>query len=210
MTDSLSFSKLAGAALIGSIMTGSLLGCQPSTDTAASEEVTAEHDHEGHDHEEHDHEEHDHEEHDHEGHDHEGHDHEGHDHEGHDHEGHDHEGHDHEGHDHEGHDHEGHDHASAGTPFTCEPTATIGVSYHDDSTPHTANLIIDGLDYDLVATSDSNTDANTQVYVGEIGLDDTHGIIWQVNGDEATLRNKTLDSDVAIEEEEVLFNCQKS
>ena len=190
MTDSLSFSKLAGAALIGSIMTGSLLGCQPSTDTAASEEVTAEHDHEGHDHEEHDHEEHDHEEH--------------------DHEGHDHEGHDHEGHDHEGHDHEGHDHASAGTPFTCEPTATIGVSYHDDSTPHTANLIIDGLDYDLVATSDSNTDANTQVYVGEIGLDDTHGIIWQVNGDEATLRNKTLDSDVAIEEEEVLFNCQKS
>ena len=38
----------------------------------------------------------------------------------------------------------------------------------------------------------------------------THGIIWQVNGDEATLRNKTLDSDVAIEEEEVLFNCQKS
>ncbi|MGO2279414.1 MAG: hypothetical protein ACTH5U_11445, partial [Pseudomonadales bacterium] len=110
MTDSLSFSKLAGAALIGSIMTGSLLGCQPSTDTAASEEVTA--DHEGHDHS-------------------------------------DHEGHDHG--EHEGHDYEGHDHASAGTPYTCEPTATIGASYHNDDTPHTANLIIDGLDYDLVA-----------------------------------------------------------
>ncbi|MGP9556506.1 hypothetical protein [Psychrobacter sp. AOP7-A1-24] len=193
MTNSLSFSKLAGAALIGSIMTGSLLGCQPSTDTAASEEVTAEH--EGHDHSEH--EGHDHNEH-------EGHDHDEHD--GHDHN--EHEGHDHDEHD--GHDHEGHNHASAGTPYTCEPTATIGASYHNDDTPHTANLIIDGLDYDLVATSDSNTDANTQAYVGEIGLDYTHGIIWQVNGDTATLRNKTLDNDVAIEEEEVLFNCQKS
>jgi len=201
MTDSLSFSKLAGAALIGSIMTGSLLGCQPSPDTAAAEEVTAEH--EGHDHGEpegHDHGEH-------EGHDHG--EHEGHDHG--EHEGHDHG--EHEGHDHgehEGHDHEGHDHASTGTPFTCEPTATIGVSYHDDSTPYTANLLIDGLEYDLTAISDSNTDANTQTYVGEIGLDDTHGLIWQAEGDTATLRNKTLDSNVAIEEEDVLFNCQKS
>ncbi|MGO2339185.1 MAG: hypothetical protein ACTH5M_01135 [Psychrobacter sp.] len=195
MTDSFSFSRFVGVALIGSIMTGSLLGCQPSTDTdtATSEEVTAEHDHD--EHEGHDHDEH-------EGHDHD--EHEGHDHD--EHEGHDHD--EHEGHDHD--EHEGHDHASAGTPFACEPTATIGVSYHNDSTPHTANLIIDGLDYDLVAISDNNTDANTQAYVGEIGLDDTHGIIWQVNGDQATLRNKTLDSDVAIEEEEVLFNCQKS
>jgi len=195
-------------------MTGSLLGCQPSTDKAAAEaeEVTAEHeghDHDGHEGHDHDgHEGHDHD--DHEGHDHgehEGHDHS--EHEGHnhgEHEGHDHS--EHEGHDHD--DHEGHDHASTGTPFTCEPTATIGVSYHDDSTPYTANLLIDGLEYDLTAMSDSNTDANTQTYVGKIGLDDTHGLIWQAEGDTATLRNKTLDSNVAIEEEDVLFNCQKS
>ena len=172
-----SFSKLAGAALIGSVVTGSLLGCQPSTDT---EVVTAVEDHEGHEHDEH--EEHEHEEH----------------------EGHDHE--EHEGHDHD--EHEGHDHASAGTPFSCEPTATIYVSYHNDSTPQTATLLIDGLEYDLTAAADS--DADKAIYTSDIGLDDTHGIIWQVSGDKATLLNKTLDSNVAIDEEEVLFNCQKS
>ena len=169
-----SFSKLASAALIGSVVTGSLLGCQPSTD---AEVVTAVEDHEGHEH----------------------------DHEGHEkHEGHDHE--EHEGHDHE--EHEGHDHASAGTPFSCEPTATIEVSYGNDSTPQTATLLIDGLEYDLTAAADS--EADKAIYMSDIGLDDTHGIIWQVNGDKATLLNKTLDSNVAIEKEDVLFNCQKS
>ena len=172
-----SFSKLASAALIGSVVTGSLLGCQPSTDT---EVVTAVEDQEGHDHEEH----------------------EGHDHE--EHEGHDHD--EHEGHDHD--EHEGHDHASAGTPFSCEPTATIGVSYGNDSTPQTATLLIDGLEYDLTAAADGQADK--VIYTSDIGLDDTHGIIWQVNGDKATLLNKTLDSNVAIEKEDVLFNCQKS
>ena len=148
-----SFSKLASAALIGSVVTGSLLGCQPSTDT---EVVTAVEDQEGHDHE----------------------------------------------------GHEGHDHASAGTPFSCEPTATIDVSYGNDSTPQTATLLIDGLEYDLTAAADS--DADKAIYTSDIGLDDTHGIIWQVSGDKATLLNKTLDSNVAIDEEEVLFNCQKS
>ena len=148
-----SFSKLASAALIGSVVTGSLLGCQPSTDT---EVVTAVEDQEGHDHE----------------------------------------------------GHEGHDHASAGTPFSCEPTATIDVSYGNDSTPQTATLLIDGLEYDLTAAADS--DADKAIYTSDIGLDDTHGIIWQVNGDKATLLNKTLDSNVAIEKEDVLFNCQKS
>ena len=179
-----SFSKLAGAALIGSVMTGSLLGCQPSTDT---EVVTAVEDHEGH-------------EHDHEGH--EGHE----EHDEHDHDEHEGDEHDHE--EHEGHDHEGHDHASAGTPFSCEPTATIDVSYGNDSTPQTATLLIDGLEYDLTAAADS--DADKAIYTSDIGLDDTHGIIWQVNGDKATLLNKTLDSNVAIEKEDVLFNCQKS
>ncbi|WP_201591049.1 hypothetical protein [Psychrobacter fozii] len=179
-----SFSKLAGAALIGSVVTGSLLGCQPSTD---AEVVTAVEDHEGH-------------EHDHEGH--EGHE----EHDEHDHD--EHEGNQHEAYDeHEGHDHEGHDHASAGTPFSCEPTATIGVSYNNDSTPQTATLLIDGLEYDLTA---ANSDTDKAIYMSDIGLDDTHGIIWQVNGDKATLLNKTLDGNVAIEKEDVLFNCQKS
>ena len=185
-----SFSKLAGAALIGSVVTGSLLGCQPSTETTKSEDVVQMDEHADHDHETHEHEEH------------EGGEHEGHDHE--EHEGHNHE--DHEGHDHEGH--EGHDHASAGTPFSCEPTATIDVSYGNDSTPQTATLLIDGLEYDLTAAADS--DADKAIYTSDIGLDDTHGIIWQVSGDKATLLNKTLDSNVAIDEEEVLFNCQKS
>lgn len=158
MTDYFSFSRFASVALVGSIMTGSLLGCQPNaeSDTVVSEEITPVDEHEGHDHDE----------------------------------------------------HEGHDHASAGTPFSCEPTATIDVSYHNDSTPQTANLLIDGLEYDLTAAANSNADK--AIYMSNIGLDDTHGIIWQVNGDKATLLSKTLDSNVAIEKEEVLFNCQKS
>ena len=166
-----SFSKLAGAALIGSVVTGSLLGCQPSTETTKSEDVVQMDEHADHDHETHEHE-------------------------------------DHEGHDHEGH--EGHDHANAGTPFSCEPTATIDVSYHNDSTPQTATLLIDGLEYDLTAASDLNESTDKKIYMSDIGLDDTHGIIWQVSGDKATLLNKTLGSNVAIEKEEVLFNCQKS
>ncbi|MBH0005865.1 hypothetical protein [Psychrobacter sp. SWN149] len=181
-----SFSKLASATLIGSMMTGSLLGCQPNKETPEPENVVQIDEHETHEHAEH------------EGEEHEGHDHE--EHEGHD----DHEGHDHEEHD----DHKGHDHASAGTPFSCEPTATIYVSYHNDSTPQTATLLIDDLEYDLTAAADS--DADKAIYMSDIGLDDTHGIIWQVNSDKATLLNKTLGSNVAIEKEEVLFNCQKS
>ena len=55
LTDFFSFSKFASAALIGSVMTVSLLGCQPKTDgePAASEDVTtvdshAEHDEHAH------------------------------------------------------------------------------------------------------------------------------------------------------------------
>ena len=177
-----SFSKLASATLIGSVMTGSLLGCQPNKETPEPENVVQIDEHEEH----------------------EGEEHEGHDHE--EHEGHDHD--EHEGHDHDAH--EGHDHASAGTPFSCEPNATIDVSYGNDSTPQTATLLIDDLEYDLTAAADSETDADKGIYTSDIGLDDTHGIIWQVNSDKATLLNKTLGSNVAIEKEEVLFNCQKS
>ena len=198
------FSRLAGITILGSVMAGSLLGCQPNNDTDAvvSEEapvdnhVEHEQDHEMHDdkeYEEHDHEEHSDMEH---------------DHEGPDDEGHDHESHSHEEHAHAGHDHAAH--ASNSTPFSCEPTATIGVSYHSDSTPQTAHLLIDGIEYDLTATANSETDADKGIYTSDIGLDDTHGIIWRVNGDKATLLKKTLDSDVAIDKEDVLFNCQKS
>lgn len=197
MTDFFSFSKFASAAIVGSVMTVSLLGCQPKTDgePAASEDVTTVDSHAEHD------------EHANEGHDHEAHDDMEHDHEGHDHESHN----DmdvHEGHDHEGHDHS--EHASNSTPFSCEPTATIGVYYHTDATPQTAHLLIDGIEYDLTAASGSDALTDKTIYTSDIGLDDTHGIIWQVDGDNATLLNKTLNSDVSIEEEDVLFDCQKS
>jgi hypothetical protein len=193
------FSKLASITILGSVMAGSLLGCQPNNDSEAvvSEEApvdnNAEHE-QGHEmHEDHGHEEHSDMEH---------------GHEGPNHEGHDHKSHSHEEHAHAGHDHAAH--ANNSTPFSCEPTATIGVSYHSDSTPQTAHLLIDGIEYDLTATANSETDADKGIYTSDIGLDDTHGIIWQVNGDKATLLNKTLDSDVAIDKEDVLFNCQKS
>ncbi|WP_379544049.1 hypothetical protein [Psychrobacter sp. R86515] len=188
------FSKLAGITILGSVMAGSLLGCQPNNDTdaVASEEAPIDNraDHEqGHEmHDDKEHEDHGHEEHS-------------------DME-HDHESHSHEEHAHAGHDHAAH--ASNSTPFSCEPTATIGVSYHSDSTPQTAHLLIDGIEYDLTATANSKADTDKGIYTSDIGLDDTHGIIWQVNGDKATLLNKTLDSDVAIDKEDVIFNCQKS
>ena len=195
MTNSFSFSKLASAALIGSIITGTLLGCQPKTDSepTGSEDVTTADSHAEHD--EHSHEAHDHEDHDHENHSDMA-----------SHDEHSHESHNHEAHDHAGHSHEAH--ADNSTPFSCEPTATIGVSYHHDVTPQTAHLLIDGIEYDLTAVSASNADTGT--YTSDIGLDNTHGIIWQVNGENATLRNKTLNSDVPIDEEEVLFDCHKS
>ncbi|MGO1491028.1 MAG: hypothetical protein ACTHWG_07495, partial [Psychrobacter sp.] len=59
-------------------------------------------------------------------------------------------------------------------------------------------------------TSDSENNSEQRTYASDIGLDDTHGIIWQVNGDNATLFSKTLDSNVAIEDEDILFNCQPS
>ncbi|MDN3440642.1 hypothetical protein QL898_03290 [Psychrobacter sp. APC 3279] len=208
------FSRLAGITILGSVMAGSLLGCQPNsdTDTVVSEGAPVDHHaeheqgHEMHVHEENNHEEH--EDHGHKEHSDMEHDHEGHDHEGHDHEGHDHKSHSHEEYAHAGHDHAAH--ASSSTPFSCEPTATIGVSYHSDSTPQTAHLLIDGIEYDLTATANTKANTDKGIYTSNIGLDNTHGIIWQVNGDKATLLNKTLDSDVAIDKEDVLFNCQKS
>ena len=170
LTDFFSFSKFASAALIGSVMTISLLGCQPKTDgePAASEDVTTVDSHAEHDEHAHDDMEHD----------------------------------------HEGHDHS--EHASNSTPFSCEPTATIGVYYHTDATPQTAHLLIDGIEYDLTAASGSDALTDKTIYTSDIGLDDTHGIIWQVDGDNATLLNKTLNSDVPIDEEEVIFDCHKS
>ena len=170
LTDFFSFSKFASAALIGSVMTVSLLGCQPKTDgePAASEDVTTVDSHAEHDEHAHDDMEHD----------------------------------------HEGHDHS--EHASNSTPFSCEPTATIGVYYHTDATPQTAHLLIDGIEYDLTAASGSDALTDKTIYTSDIGLDDTHGIIWQVDGDNATLLNKTLNSDVPIDEEEVIFDCHKS
>lgn len=106
---------------------------------------------------------------------------------------------------HAGHDHSGHDHASnMDMQFDCQPEAAIGVSYHDESTPATAYLLIDGIEYDLAATADSQT------YASDIGLDNTSGIIWQVTDDRAILSRKTLDSQVAVADEEVLYSCQQA
>ncbi len=177
-------------------MAGSLLGCQPNndTDTAVFEEAPvdnhADHEqgHEMHDNDEHGYEEHSDMEHGHEG-------------------PNNHEDHSHESHSHEEHAHAGHDHAahtSNSTPFSCEPATTIEAFYHHDATPQTAHLLIDGIEYDLTASAESN---DQQTYMSDIGLDDRHGIIWQVSGDEATLLNKTLDDEVAISDEQILFNC---
>ncbi|MDN5567054.1 MAG: hypothetical protein L0G25_09620 [Psychrobacter sp.] len=190
MTDRTQLFHSIRLTLISSAVMAALLGCQPATtedssSTNATEDVAAD-SASAHDmHDEHD----EHADHDMAG----------------DHEGHDHSEHD----DHEGNDHSGHNHASKSEPFACEPEATIGVFYHNDDTPQTAHLLIDGLEYDLEATSDSKNDG-TQVYSSDIGLDDTHGIIWQPSGDSAILSRKTLDSDVAPADEDVLYNCQKA
>jgi len=183
--------KFAGMLFAGSIMTGSLLGCQPNTNTVDSEAGSADHaEHSQEEHAEHD-------------------SHEGHGDHADDEEHAEHK--DHANHDdhaeHEGHDHSAH--ADSGMSFSCEPTTTIGVSYHDDVSPKMAHLLIDGLEYELSAVSDNGA-ADQQTYVSEIGLDETHGIVWQADGDSAVLRNKTLDSEVNIEAEDVIFNCQKS
>lgn len=109
---------------------------------------------------------------------------------------------------HSGHDHSGHDHASKSTVFECQPQATIGVYYHNDMTPQTAHLIIDEIEYDLTARAPAET--TQQTYVSDIGLDDKHGIIWQVDGHHATLRNKTLEDTIALEQEQLLFDCQQA
>jgi len=186
-------SRLAGITILGSVMAGSLLGCQPNndTDTAVSKEAPVDNhaDHEQ-GHEIHDNKEH-----------------EKHGYEEHSDMEHGHEDHSHEGHSHEEHAHAGHDHAahtSNSTTFSCEPTATIDVSYHSESTPQTAHLLIDGIEYDLAASAESN---DQQTYMSDIGLDDRHGIIWQVSDDEAILLSKTLDDEVAISDEQILFNC---
>lgn len=106
--------------------------------------------------------------------------------------------------------HAGHDHASKSEPFVCEPEATIGVFYHNDDLPQTAHLLIDGIEYDLEAPANGTDSSIAPLYTSDIGLDDTYGIIWQPSGDSAILSRKTLDSDIAPADEEVLYTCQKA
>ncbi len=106
--------------------------------------------------------------------------------------------------------HAGHDHASKSEPFVCEPEATIGVFYHNDGLPQTAHLLIDGIEYDLEAPANGTDSSIAPLYTSDIGLDDTYGIIWQPSGDSAILSRKTLDSDIAPADEEVLYTCQKA
>ncbi len=190
MTDRTQLFRSTRLTLISSAIMAALLGCQPATtedssSTNATKDFAADraskhdmHDNHGDEHADHDMTD-------------------------------EHSGHDHSEHDgHEGHGHSGHDHASKSEPFACEPEATISVLYNNDSMPQTAHLLIDGIEYDLEATSDNKNDG-TQVYTSDIGLDNTHGIIWQAIGDNATLSNKTLDGSITIANETVIFNCQK-
>ncbi|MDV2860425.1 hypothetical protein R0I52_06850 [Psychrobacter sp. CAM01] len=189
MTGRMSFSNFIIAVLAGSMLTSVVVGCQPKSDTpdaesAASNHTIIEHPHDEYVHTEYSHAEHNHSEL--------------------SHNEHSNGGHAHTDHNHTEHSHDAHTHATASTAFTCEPATTIKAFYHYDATPQTAHLLIDGIEYDLTASTESN---DQQIYMSDIGLDDRHGIIWQVSGDEATLLSKTLDDEVAVSDEQILFNC---
>lgn len=192
--------KLTTLLLAGALMVS---GCQKTTDsdTTANDSATPATDtqHDDHDteHMEGEHEAHD------EHADHDSHD----EHAGHE----DHEN--HEGHEgHEGHDgHDGHDHSAMNmTHYHCTPEQEIQAHYEEGT--GSAHLLIDGIEYDMTALKSTLATGNTNtiVYETDIGIDDKAGMMWQVNGDQAKLVNKTLDGSVPPEQEAVLFECQKS
>ena len=125
-------------------------------------------------------------------------------HEGHDH---DHVEDDHDAHDsHEGHEHH-HDHADM-TTYNCQPEQSIGAHYDEHDGNMSAHLLIDGVEYDLLATSGENTDpAIGGIYDTDIGLTDDAGMRWEVTADksQATLVSLPNSQD---SEEAVLFECE--
>ena len=189
------FINLKTATAIG-ILTLGLAGCsQPADDTSATDTAAAEQTAETHDdasaHDEHEmHDEH--AEHD--------------DHAGHDHA--EHEAHDsHEGHEHH-HDHD-HDHADM-TTYNCQPEQMIEAHYDDHDGQMSAHLLIDGIEYDLLATSGESTDpAVGDIYDTDIGLMDDAGMRWEVTADKMRGTLVSLPTaDTQGSDETVLFECE--
>lgn len=121
-----------------------------------------------------------------------------------------HEGHDehdeHEGH--EGHDHHDHDHADM-TTYSCQPEQSIGAHYDEHDGKMSAHLLIDGVEYDLLATSGENTDpAIGGIYDTDIGLSDDAGMRWEVTADKSQATLVSLPTDVQDSDENVLFECE--
>jgi len=122
------------------------------------------------------------------------------------HEGHDHAEHDHEGHDsHEEHEHH-HDHADM-TTYNCQPEQSIDAHYDEHDGKMSAHLLIDGVEYDLLAASGENTDpAIGAIYDTDIGLTDDAGMRWEVTADKSQATLVSLPNSQASEEA-VLFEC---
>lgn len=140
-------------------------------------------------------------------------DHEGHDH---DHDGHSHDDHE-DGHDDHGHDghHHDHDHADMIT-YSCQPEQTIEAHYDPEGSSAqsatSAHLLIDGIEYDLTAMTLTTNNTAGAAFETDIGITDDAGMRWQVNADatKAFLSNKTLDGSITVDNEAVLFDCQKT
>ncbi|GAA0312452.1 hypothetical protein [Psychrobacter aestuarii] len=117
----------------------------------------------------------------------------------------------HEGHDehgaHEGH--EGHDHGHADmTNYACQPEQRIGAHYDEHDGKMSAHLLIDGVEYDLLATSGENTDpAIGGIYDTDIGLSDDAGMRWEVTADKSQATLVSLPTDAQGSDEKVLFEC---
>lgn len=140
---------------------------------------------------------------------------EGHQHEDHSREDHDHVTHNHHSEDHShdvdehGHNHEGHHHeAMSMTPYECEPRQMIEAHYADTSDlKESTHLLIEGIEYDLTPMIVTTAASNTKIYQTDIGITEGSGMVWQVDGDKGVLLNKTLDGNVPVEKEKVLFTC---
>lgn len=120
-----------------------------------------------------------------------------------------HEGHDehgaHEGH--EGHDHHDHDHADM-TTYSCQPEQNIGAHYDEHDGKMSAHLLIDGVEYDLLAANGENTDpAIGGIYDTDIGLTDDAGMRWEVTADKSQATLVSLPTDAQSSNENVLFEC---
>jgi len=189
-----SATQMTGGRLSGLLLLSACLGltaCQPNEPSNTSNTDTQEQ-HEHSEHSEHDDHQTDHAEH------------------GHDEQAHD----EHDEHDHEAAAHH-HDHADQPRiTFKCQPEGDISVYYHNDDEPKTAHLLLDGLEYDLV--EDSNLPAQT--YISSLGLDDSHGLVWQVQDKQASLfsvptalaKAKSINDQAHLEQQNKLYDCQQT